>query len=549
MEILYGVLLLLAGCGVFMTGMQLLSDGLESSSGKGIRKMFNKISDNRFAGVSVGAGVTAIIQSSSATTVMVIGFVNAGVMTLIQATAIIMGANIGTTVTGLLVSFSAFKIGKFLSALALVGVFMMMFSKKDAAKSAGSVMTGLGMIFVGLDLMGSAFDTSGSLGGVFTEMFGNEAMRFPLLLILLGTVLTAIVQSSSAVTGVIITMAGVGILPVLSAFYIVLGTNIGTCITAILASVGASTNAKRAALIHLIFNIFGSVIFAVLLALVGKFFVSTLQILAPDIPAMQVAYFHICFNVVTCAVLLPFVKQLTQLATKIIKDKPDDGAVEKLYFIDDRILHTPAIAVAQVLKEVENMRLIAKNNLDRSIGALLSGDLKDKDKIARDERRLNFINKGIAGFLIKISALSLNMGDEKLVGSLHHVISDIERIGDHAENFFEEAETMKERGVTFSSEAEAELKAMYETVSLAFEKSGDVFRYRDLKGIKDVDVLEAKVDAMKTEFQNNHIARLNAGNCSVESGSHFYAVISELERVADHLVNIAYSIRPRGDSG
>ncbi len=544
MNLVASIMLLFAGSGVFMSGMKFMSDGLESSAGKGIRKLFGKISDNRLAGIGIGAGVTAIIQSSAATTVMVIGFVNAGIMTLFQATAIIMGANIGTTVTGLLVSLSSLNIGVFVSAFALIGILMTMFSKNKTVKDIGGVVCGLGLIFVGLDLMSGALEGNEQIRGAFAGLFSS--ISFPLLLIFFGALFTALIQSSSAATGLIITLVAQRVLPVESGLYIVLGTNIGTCITAIIASVGTSTNAKRAALIHLTFNLIGTVIFSLLLVFLNKYFVKLLTLMAPNAPAMQIAYFHIFFNLFTTLILVPFIRQLTWFATKVIRDKENDEEVLKLYYIDDRILHTPPIAVAQTLKEVLNMAEMARQNLDRAFNALTTGNVSEKDKIIRDEQKINYINRGVARYLVKMASLSLPTTDEKLVGSLHHVISDIERIGDYAENFLEDAEQMKEGGVEFTPAAIGELNEMYGKVTEMYRRAIKIFEYRDLSGLSSVDDIENQIDEMKILFEHTHIARLNAGECTVESGSHFYAVISALERIADHLTNVAYSIRSQG---
>lgn len=539
MEIVQSILMLLAGCGVFMTGMKLMGDALERSAGQGMRKLFGRISGNRFAGIGVGTAVTAIIQSSSATSVMVIGFVNAGLMTLFQATSIIMGANIGTTVTGILVSLSAFNVSMYLAALSLVGVFIMMFARRDTAKRIGGILAGLGLIFVGLEFMGSAFDGDNALSRAFTSLF--SAIDFPLLLILFGAVFTGIIQSSSAATGLIITMVGGGVLELRCALYIVLGSNIGTCVTAILASIGASTNAKRTAFIHLTFNVIGTIIFTTFMWIFndGVIWLLTTVVSTPE---MQVAWFHVVFNVVTTILLVPFIKQLTRFAEFVIKDKKRDDE-PKLYYIDDRILQTPPIAVAQVLKEVLNMGNLARENLDRAMKAVLTLDVSEKEKILKTEEQINFINKGVARYLIKISALSLSKSDEKIVGSLHHVISDLERIGDHAENFIEQAEEMRENGITFSEEARGEIESMYARVTEMFGLSLSVFEERDTVRLKDVSALEAQVDVLKKLFGNSHIERLNKGSCNVESGTYFYAVISALERIADHLTNVAFSIR------
>ena len=337
MEIFNSILMLLAGCGVFMAGMKMMGDGLERSAGKGMKKLFSRISNNRFAGVGVGAAVTAIIQSSSATSVMVIGFVNAGVMTLAQAAAIIMGANIGTTVTGIIISFSAFNVSLYASVLAFVGV-MMMFFKSDSVKKAGGILCGLGLLFVGLDAMSGAFGDS-DIKNAFANMF--TVIDFPLLLILIGTLFTALIQSSSAATGLLIIMVGQGAISVANALFIVLGTNIGTCITAVIASIGTSTNAKRTALIHLTFNIVGTVFFTIILWIFSPWVVKLLSSVFSN-PQMQIAWFHVAFNVVTTILLLPFINQLVGLSKFVIKDKvKPQQELPQLKYIDDRLLHTP----------------------------------------------------------------------------------------------------------------------------------------------------------------------------------------------------------------
>ncbi len=536
-DIIFSILTLLSGCGVFMIGMKFMGDGLERGAGGAIRKIFSKISNRRFAGVGLGAGVTAIIQSSSATTVMVIGFVNAGVMTLFQAAAIIMGANIGTTVTAILVSL---PVADFAMALSLVGIFMIMFSKKDKIKNIGTILAGLGLIFVGLDFMSSAFKSDEGLSGAFEYLF--TTISFPLFLIMFGMIFTAIIQSSSAATGLIVTLVGAEVLGVESALFIVLGTNIGTCITAILASIGASTNAKRAAIIHLSFNLIGTLIFTLILLIFKNPIVSVLALLSP-LPEMQIAYFHVFFNVLTTLMLLPFINLLTGFAIKVIKEKQNDDEILKLYYIDDRILQTPAIAVAQVVKEVTNMAQLAQTNLDHAVTSMLEQDVTKKDKIYKTERKINYINKAVGRYLVKISSTQISDSDEQLIGSLFSVISDVERIGDHAKNFIEKTIEMKESEIAFSDEATAEITEMYACVKEMFDSSLEAFISRCDKHLPIVNDLEAKIDEYKKQLSENHIERLHEGACDVDSGVPFYATIAGLERVADHLNNIAYSFK------
>ena len=541
MGILTSILVLLAGVGVFIAGMNMMGQGLESSAGSSMKKLFNKISNNRLAGVGVGVAVTAIIQSSSATSVMVIGFVNAGVMTLVQATAIIMGANIGTTVTGIIVSLKSLPIGEFAAAMAFVGV-MMTFFKKDKIKKIGGILCGLGLIFVGLDLMSGAFKDSQELTEMFANMFA--AIDFPLLLILLGAVFTAIIQSSSAATGLIIIMAGSGAVDVQSAFFIVLGTNIGTCATAVWAALGTNTNAKRTAFIHLMVKTAGTVILGALYWIFAPHVVGFFQSIFPNTPEMQIAWFHVAFNVCNTLLQLPFVKQIVKIATVAIKDKPSPAESQyNMRFIDDRLLSTPPIAVAQVKKEIIYMAEVARENIRLSMSSLTSDEYVNREKIADNEARINHTYHSIARYLIKLASLNLSVSDEKLVGAYHHVITDIERIGDYSENFIEQTEKMKAEKISFSDIAIAEIVQMYNKVDNMFDLSLHVFEHRDFDSLDKVAQIEDEVDDMKADLGVSHIARLHSGNCDVERGTYFFSVITALERIGDHLINIAFSIK------
>ena len=538
--VVLSILSLIAGIGVFMFGMKFMSDGLERSAGKGMRKLLGKISNNRFAGVGIGAAVSAIIHSSAATTVMVIGFVNAGLMTLAQATAIIMGANIGATITGVMVSLSAFSLNAIFGVLAFVGAMMVLFFKKEKYKRIGYILGGLGMIFAGLDMMGGAFENE-TIKSTMAQLFTD--ISFPLLLILVGMLFTALVQSSTAVTGIIVTMVGAGALPLDCALFIVLGTNIGTCVTAAFAAIGASTNAKRTAVIHLAFNVIGTILFTAIIWPLSDRVVWLLQKCFPQ-PQFQIAMFHVIFNLVTTALLLPFINLLTKLASAVIREKRGGKDDEPhMYFIDDRFLQTPPIAVAQVKRETDHMGELAKANLKRSMTAVLQLDLSELEAAQKDEERINYINKGMAKYLIKLSSASLSRADEKLVGSLFHVVNDIERIGDYSINFMEDAQGMIDGDCTFTQEARDELEDMYDKVMAMFDEAMYIFANNDVSKLNEFAAREDEIDMMKRLLSDNHIARLNAGGCSVESGTHFYSIISALERIADHLTNIAFSIK------
>lgn len=537
-NIVFSILTLLAGCGVFIAGMNMMSDGLERSAGGGMKKLLGKLSNNRFAGVGVGVAVTAIIQSSSATSVMVIGFVNAGIMTLMQATAIIMGANIGTTVTGLIVSLSAFDVSLYASVLAFIGV-MMTFIKKEKVKIIGSTLCGLGLLFVGLDAMSGAFNNA-EIKNFFEDLLAS--INFPLLLILVGALFTALIQSSSAATGLIIIMVGQGVIPVENALFIVLGSNIGTCITAILASIGASTNAKRTAFIHLIFNVIGTIIFTIILWIFTKPIVNALAGISNT--QMQIAWFHVIFNVTTTILLLPFIKYLVKFATFVIKDKKvkaKDKDAPKLKFIDELLLSTPAIALMQVQKEIEYMASLSKQNLEKSYVVLTSQDDSKKDEILKTEENIDFSNNAITKYLIKLSP-NLEASDETRVAGFFHVINDVERLGDHAENFYEIGAQMKEAGLQFSETAQNEIKNMVEKTTEMFDIALNVFTTRNTTKLARLTELEKKVDLMKKDYTASHFNRLATGDCQVEVGAYFFSTISGLERIADHLINVGYSV-------
>lgn len=543
MQLIESLIWLLAGVGIFIVGMNFMSAALEKSAGSGMKRMLGKISNNRFFGVGIGAGVTAIIQSSSATSVMVIGLVNAGVMTLMQATPIMMGAKIGTTITGILVSLKNDYFNMAMYLLSFVGVLMSFF-KKDKIKIFANLFCGLGLIFVGLNVMSSEQAFGNRLvKDMFAAVF--QKVSFPLLLILIGVVFTALIQSSSAAVGIVITMVGTGVLDIEPALFIVLGANIGTCVTALLASVGANTNAKRVALIHLTFNVIGTVVFATILWIFQDRVVGLLTAIFPkeDTTSLQmrVSVFHVIFNVTTTVLLLPFVKQLVQFSCFVIKDKKSTEETRRLKYVDERLLTTPPVAIMQVKKEVEHMSALARENLQTAFAALNGEDKKYASDIAEREREINFINHALTRFLIKLSPL-VDGANEVAVGTYFHVLNDLERIGDHAENFGEIASEMREKELSFSENAMAELQEMQDTVLRMFDIAGKAFDDGKSTRLSELTALENQTDAMKRGLITKHYARLAEGNCMVELSPYFSSYVTGLERVADHLVNVGYSI-------
>ncbi len=542
-QLLASLIWLLAGVGVFIVGMNFMSDALEKSAGSGMKKLLGKISNNRISGVGIGAGVTAIIQSSSATSVMVIGLVNAGVMTLMQATPIIMGANIGTTITGVLVALKNDYFNMVMYLLAFAGV-MMGFFKQEKIKIAGSLCSGLGLIFVGLNIMSSeqAFG-SPLVENLFTNIF--SVIDFPLLLILVGIIFTALIQSSSAATGVVITMVGTGVLPLELALFIVLGANIGTCVTALLASIGANANSKRVALIHFTFNVIGTVLFTTLIWIFKEPVVNLLVSIFPGEDPMslqmRVSLFHVIFNVTTTLLLLPFVKQLVKYSTIVIKDKEEISETITLKFVDDRLLTMPPVALMQVKKEMDYMLSLVEENMKLSFVAMETGSLEYTEKISGNEAIIDFTNSELTKFLIKLS-VDVEQSDEQTIGSYFHVLNDLERIGDHAENFHEIGEEMLGKKISFSEKANGDIKQMRDKVMQMFEIAKDAFENKNKDNLSDLTALENDVDEMKKHLTASHFARLAEGNCSMEVSPYYSSSVVGLERVADHLVNIGYSI-------
>ena len=543
MQLIGSLIWLLAGVGVFIVGMNFMGDALEKSAGHGMKRFLERISNNRFSGVGIGAGVTAIIQSSSATSVMVIGLVNAGVMTLMQATPIIMGANIGTTITGVLVALKNDYFNMAMYLLAFAGV-MMGFFKKEKIKLAGSLCCGLGLIFVGLEVMSSEQAFGNPLvKDLFTEIF--QKIDFPLLLILVGVIFTGLIQSSSAATGVVITMVGAGVLPLDLALFIVLGANIGTCVTALLASVGANANSKRVALIHFTFNVIGTVFFTAIIWLFKEPVVNMLVSIFPGSDPMslqmRVSLFHVVFNVTTTVLLLPFVKQLVDYSCKVIKDKTQEEKNMSLKFVDDRLLSMPSVALIQVKKEMDYMFSLVEENISLSFNAMETGKLVSNEKIEGNEAIIDFTNGALTRFLIKLSSM-VEQSDELIIGSYFHVLNDLERVGDHAENFYEIVAEMASKNLIFSEKGQNDIKAMSDKVMQMLVISKDAFDNLNKAELSMLDEFEEEIDAMKKELTASHFARLAEGNCSMDVSPYYSSTVAGLERVADHLINIGYSI-------
>ena len=542
-DIVLNVLMLLAGLGVFLYGMKIMGDNLEIVAGGKMRSLFDKISSNRITGVLTGAGVTAVIQSSSATTVMIVGFVNAGLMTLIQATPLIMGANIGTTITAWLASLGSLGITEILAFSTCVGAFMLM-SKKDIVKKIGAILAGLGMIFVGLDVMSNSMKFVQTLPEV-QEIFAM--VQNPFLLIFIGAIFTAIIQSSSAATGIMIVMAGAGTLNIDQIMFATLGVNIGTCITALLASIGTNINARRASCIHLLFNITGAIIFLpiVYFAPMGEF----LHMAFGDNLEFQIALFHTLFNVSCTIIMLPFVKWIVWLSEHIIferkkkENNEENFEANKLKFIDSRILSTPTIAINQTKREILLMGEIAKKNLHLAMESIYQGKPVNMEKFQARENHLNFLNHEISKFIVSIAATDISFKDEIMIASFYHVVSDIERVGDYAENVMEYSQKLQAQKTNFSEQAIEQLKEMVSNIDLVYENAIFAFEKQDYDAIDACCDYENNVDEFKKQLDLDHIKRLNNNQCSAEAGALYLSLVSNLERISDHMQNVALSIK------
>lgn len=536
---------LLSGLGLLLYGIKILGEGLELAAGAKLKVLLEKMTSNRFAAVFVGFVITTLIQSSSTTTVMVVGFVNTGIMNLTQAIGVIMGANIGTTTTSILVSLD---IGKYAPIAIGIGVFLSMLTKKTTKKHIGLAITGFGMLFLGMTLMKDAMEPLAS-SPVFSEWLMNA--NNPFVAILIGTVITAVIQSSAASIGILQALASQGLIPLHFAAYVIYGQNIGTCITALISSIGTKKNSKRTAVMHVLFNVFGTVIFIILTKLLP--FTDWIESLT-DNTMMQLSLVHIIFNVVSTLIMFPFAdKVLVKLACLIVPDKKDSSEDDfKLQFVDNLMINTPPFAVAQVSKEVHRMAGLARQNFSIAAEDLLNKSCDHFDEVQHTEEVINFLNHNITPILVKINSLDLSYSDAKYIGRVFHVINDIERIGDHAQNLEEAAKSRVDEGIEISAEGERELREMYETTLKLIDGSIEAFTAQilDNENAEQLSEYEASVDDMQTEFEQSHIERLNAHKCNTRAGMLFINTITDFERVADHATNIAWSVskKPKKDN-
>ena len=539
------VLGLIGGLGLFLYGMTLMSDSLEKAAGAKLRGILELFTKNRYVGIIVGVVFTAIIQSSSAATVMVVSFVNAGLMTLYQAIGVIYGANIGTTVTSQLVSFN---LSQYAPVFIMAGVLMLMIFKNPTVKKAGEVVIGFGILFLGISTMSSSMGALKELPAI-QNLFMSLDNRF--FALLLGLVITAIVQSSSVTVSIVLLLAQQGLLPLKICFFIILGCNIGACMSAMLASLSGKKNAKRAALIHLLFNIIGSIIMAVILLIGSNWIEALIMHISGGNLGRCVANTHTIFKVFQVIILMPFMSWIVKLTYLIVPGEDSDVEDEyEMKYIGDGDRLSSATAIPQVCSEISHMGEIAIGNLEKALDALLIKDDKAAKEVFEVEKRIDYMNKEITDYLVKANQISLPVGDRKKLGALFHVVSDIERVGDHAENIAEDVEKLIDMKEDINGMAGNEIRRMQEMTVKILHLSMDMFNLEDDSHLQEILDLENAIDAKERELQNLHVKCLTTGECSAQVGMMFSDLASNLERVADHATNIAFSILeedPEGD--
>lgn len=540
----------IGGLGMFLYGMNLMADGLQKAAGNKMKQLLGYLTNNRFVAVLVGALVTAIIQSSSATTVMVVGFVNAGLVNLAQAVGVIMGANIGTTITSWLVSMNewsaALKPEFFAPLLIGIGAFTIMFAKKERKKEAAEILIGFGILFIGLSFMSNSIKpyTGAPIFSTAFRVLGKN----PFLGILIGAVVTAVIQSSSASVGILQTLAMNGVVNWNSAIFITLGQNIGTCVTAIISSTGANKTAKRAAVIHFLFNTIGAAVFGIVMFVV---FQVNKTFAASSISSVQISIFHTIFNVCNTLLLFPFANLLVKLSGFVIDDstpvEEKDEVELVLRHLDDRILETPSFAVENAVKEVIHMGEVAMESVKCSVKALLKNDKEAADEVLKHEQVIDKLDHVLTQYLIKINNLSLTEKQQEVINHMFYTVSDIERVGDHAENIAELAMKKIEHGLYFSDSAYAEMEEIC-TVSLeSFENAMKARETENIEYVRKVVKLEDMVDTLEEELREKHIKRLSQNLCDSETGVIFIDTMVNIERISDHSLNIANYIRDEMD--
>ena len=554
-SIVSALLILLSGIGIFLIACQMMSSNLESASSRRLKQMFAKTSSNKLAGVGIGTAATALIQSSGATTVMTIGFVNAGIITLFQAATIIYGANIGTTITAQIVALGMF--GKstlsttlIFSALTGIGAFMMMFSKKASLKTLGGIIAGFGMLFVGLSLMSGSMETFAAQDSVKSFLARIEN---PILLVIVGALLTAIIQSSSVMTTIALAMVVSGLISLDQGIMLTLGSNIGSCVVAVLAGISGGRNARRTALIHLLFNCSGVIIFLLASWIMSLFSSGSVSLgtmfskAFPGAPQTQLAMFHTFFNTVTVIIMLPLTSALVNTVKRLIPDSKQEDAPYKgfrLHFLNDNILRNAPVAVGYVKKEILRMADLAKENTNNAIDAITTLDFSHLNGFKEKEEELDFINKALVEYVVMLSSGSgLSQKDKIYLSTTFRTVRDIERIGDYAENITEYAYNLSNSSQHFSQMAKKEIAELKEKLNTLYDKAIDAYSNEDFEALAQANILEEEIDDIKEKMEENHIQRLSQGICTPTVGAQYLSLSSNAERIADHLINVAKSIR------
>ena len=536
------VLMLLGGLGLFLYGMQMMGSGLEAAAGNRMKRILERLTSNPILGVIVGAGITAVVQSSSAITVMVVGFVNSRMMTLRQAVWVIMGANIGTTITGQLI---ALDIGAIAPLFAFCGVVLVMFIKKATVRYYGQIIAGLGILFIGMDMMSSSMAPLRE-----SETFVNLLTQFsnPLLGILAGTVFTAIIQSSSASVGILQALATSGVIGLPSAVYVLFGQNIGTCITAILASIGTSRNAKRTTIIHLMFNVIGTILFTLVCMFTPL--TSLVSGWTPDNPSAQIANMHTLFNIVTTLLLMPFGGYLAKLATRILPEKATEAAesgehqllyIKPVDLSSEHHVGTSAIVLNGVQHELARMAEMVLKNVDASFQAVLEGTPSRLEQVEETEEYIDYLNQQISRYISHIIVYETNERDSEQVSAFFKISSNLERIGDHAVNICEYTQLLQQKHIGFSQKAKEEIEAMRDTSLQAIRTLGDMSLLPP-EALKDIEDLEQKMDDMTLEYRQNQMVRLREGTCSDEACTLYSEMLTDFERIGDHILNIGQEL-------
>ena len=534
------ILELLAGLGLFLYGMNTMSDGLERVAGKQLKSLLGAVTKNRATQVVLGFIITVLMQSSSATTVMLVGFVNAGIMQLSQAVGIIMGANIGTTVTVLMMSVKLdFDI--IFCFIGCIVLFLMMFAPKKFKNLGGfvPVIFGVGSLFLGMGLMSSAMSPLREWQGFRDAL---AAVNNPIVAVLIGAGITAVIQSSAASIAILMPLAAMGLIDFQMCMFILFGQNIGTCVTAVLACIGTTATSKRVACVHLLFNIIGTVIF-IILALVLPIH-TWIQSFVPSNIEMQIAVTHIIFNSVTTVMLLPFSNVLEQLACILIRDDGTAGEAMKLKHFDQRMMNAPAVAAEQLFNECKRMGNIAKANFVRAIECFDQWDEDKAAEVARSEEVLDFLNNEITTYLVEVKGLDLNFQDTMLVGALFHVVNDMERVGDHSQNILEAAQLRHKEEIRFSEKAVKELDDLSALITVQLDRAMDIFSRQDTRAValKQVEDVEQEIDDITEALREHHVDRLKQHKCSAKNGMIYLDILTNLERIGDHAENIATSV-------